>query len=94
MITGFPLENDPEQNRKVVAAFGHLMQLLGANGFAEYRTHPLFQDLLMAQYSYNENALLRFHQTVKDAIDPQGILAAGRAGIWPKHLRDNPGGKP
>jgi hypothetical protein len=34
--------------------------------------------------------LLRFHEKVKDAIDPQGILAAGRAGIWPKHLRDKP----
>jgi (+)-pinoresinol hydroxylase len=93
MITGFGLENDSEQNRKAVAAFRHLMQLLGANGFAEYRTHPLFQDLLLEQYSFNEHALRRFHETVKDAIDPQGILAAGRAGIWPKHLRDKREGR-
>ena len=34
-----------------------------------------------------EPALLRFHETVKDAVDPSGILSAGRYGIWPKHLR-------
>jgi hypothetical protein len=25
---------------------------------------------------------------VKDAVDPNGILSAGRYGIWPKHLRE------
>ena len=29
-----------------------------------------------------------FHETVKDAIDPNGILSAGRYGIWPKHVRE------
>jgi 4-cresol dehydrogenase (hydroxylating) len=24
---------------------------------------------------------------LKDAVDPNGILSAGRYGIWPKHLR-------
>jgi len=35
----------------------------------------------------NNHALLRFHETVKDAIDPNGILSPGRYGIWPRHLR-------
>ncbi|HXQ27216.1 MAG TPA: hypothetical protein VN822_12470 [Candidatus Acidoferrales bacterium] len=26
-------------------------------------------------------------ETLKDAIDPNGILAAGQYGIWPKHLK-------
>ena len=30
----------------------------------------------MATYSYNNNALLRFHETVKDAIDPKEALRA------------------
>ena len=41
----------------------------------------------MNVYSYNNHALLRFHETIKDAVDPNGILSAGRYGIWPKHLR-------
>ena len=91
MINPFELTGDPAQHAQVVAAFGHLMRLLGAHGFAEYRTHPIFQDLLMSQYSFNDHALLRFHQTVKDAIDPRGVLSAGRAGIWPKYLRQRQG---
>jgi 4-cresol dehydrogenase (hydroxylating) len=38
-------------------------------------------------YSFNNHALLRFQERLKDAADPNGILAAGRYGIWPKHLR-------
>jgi 4-cresol dehydrogenase (hydroxylating) len=30
---------------------------------------------------------LRFHETLKDAVDPNGIISPGRYGIWPKHLR-------
>jgi 4-cresol dehydrogenase (hydroxylating) len=45
----------------------------------------------MATYSYNNNALLRLHETIKDALDPNGILSAGRSGIWPRHLREERG---
>ena len=41
----------------------------------------------MSTYNFNNHALLRVHETIKDVLDPNGILAAGRAGIWPKHLR-------
>jgi len=27
------------------------------------------------------------YMTCKDAVDPNGILSAGRYGVWPKHLR-------
>jgi 4-cresol dehydrogenase (hydroxylating) len=33
------------------------------------------------------NALLRFHEPLKDAVDPNGIISPDRSGIWPKHLR-------
>ena len=56
------------------------------HGWGEYRTPPAFQDAVMATYSFNNRALLRVHETIKDSLDPNGILAAGRSGIWPKHL--------
>jgi len=34
-----------------------------------------------------EGALRRFNECVKDALDPNGILAPGRNGIWPRRWR-------
>jgi 4-cresol dehydrogenase (hydroxylating) len=47
----------------------------------------VFADTVMDTYSYNNHALRRFCERLKDAADPNGIIAAGRGGIWPKHLR-------
>jgi hypothetical protein len=30
---------------------------------------------------------MKFNETLKDALDPQGILSPGRNGIWPKSYR-------
>ncbi len=53
-------------------------------------------DACRATYSFNDNALLKFEEILKDAVDPNGILSAGRYGIWPKHLRNKkmPDAKP
>ena len=56
-------------------------------GFGEYRTHVLFQDMVASTYSWGGNALMRFNETIKDALDPNGILAPGRNGIWPRRFR-------
>jgi FAD/FMN-containing dehydrogenase len=87
-IFAFPVTKDIETNKKNRAAFQKLIKVAAEHGWGEYRTPPAFQDAIMATYSYNNNALLRFHETVKDAIDPNGILSAGRYGIWPKHIRE------
>ncbi|WLH14790.1 FAD-binding oxidoreductase [Pseudomonas hefeiensis] len=78
---------DKVQNQQVRQAFEHLIKVGAEHGWAEYRTAPIFQDLVASTYSYNNNALLRFNETLKDALDPKGILSPGRGGIWPKHLR-------
>jgi 4-cresol dehydrogenase (hydroxylating) len=44
-------------------------------------------DEVAKAYSFNNHALLRLHETLKDALDPNGILAPGKSGIWPKHMR-------
>ncbi len=38
-------------------------------------------------YSWGDHALRHLHETLKDAMDPNGILSAGRYGIWPKGMR-------
>jgi hypothetical protein len=86
-IFGFPITRDVATNKRNRDAFKHLVKVAAEHGWGEYRTAPAFQDAVMDTYSFNNHALLRFHETVKDAVDPNGIISAGRYGIWPKHLR-------
>ncbi|MFY9812141.1 FAD-binding oxidoreductase [Aquabacterium sp.] len=86
-VLGFPIADDPAMNKAAVEAYRALLDIGGKHGWGEYRAHPEFQDQAMGLYSYNNNSLLRLNETIKDAIDPNGILSPGRYGIWPKHLR-------
>jgi len=86
-IFGFPITHDVATNKKNRESFKKLIQIAAEHGWGEYRTAPAFQDAVMETYSFNNHALRRFHETIKDAVDPNGIISAGRYGIWPKHLR-------
>jgi 4-cresol dehydrogenase (hydroxylating) len=85
---GFPVVDDVEKNKSFVAAFRELIRIAADHGWGEYRTPVIFQDDVMDTYSFNNHSLLRFHERIKDAVDPNGILSPGRYGIWPKHLRE------
>jgi len=83
----FPVTHDIEANKKNREAFRKLVKVSAEHGWGEYRTPVIYQDDVQDVYSFNNHALRRFHETIKDAVDPNGILSPGRYGIWPKHLR-------
>jgi FAD/FMN-containing dehydrogenase len=83
----FPIGRDKERNAKMRGAFEMLVKLAADRGWAEYRAPAVFQDLISDTYSYNNHSLRRLREALKDAVDPNGILSAGRYGVWPKHLR-------
>jgi (+)-pinoresinol hydroxylase len=88
VIMGLPVyRNNIEQNKKTRELFKHLIQVAADHGWGEYRTPPAFQQQVTDAYSWNNHALRRLHETLKDAVDPNGIIAAGRYGIWPKQMR-------
>lgn len=86
-LYGFPISEDPEANRRTREVFERLVRIAAEHGWGEYRTAPAFQDTVADTYSFNDHALRRFNERLKDAIDPNGIVAAGRYGIWPRHMR-------
>lgn len=87
MIFGFPISHDAAVNRKSRDFIKYLIRVAAEHGWGEYRTAPAYYDAVADAYSYNEHALLRLQERLKDAVDPEGILSAGRYGIWPRHLR-------
>lgn len=91
ILLGFSITRDIEANRKTRAIYRELIRVAAEHGWGEYRTHTAFMNDCAKAYSFNDNALLKLQQTLKDAIDPNGIISAGRYGIWPKHLRADQG---
>jgi 4-cresol dehydrogenase (hydroxylating) len=87
-ISSFPtMRDDRAANARAREAYLRAVEAARARGWGQYRTHAAFMDLAASAYSWNDHALRRFHERMKDALDPNGILAAGRYGIWPKQAR-------
>ena len=78
---------DQEQTEASVAAAKMLVEEAGKLGYGEYRAHIDFMDIAAEQYSFNDHAYRKFCETIKDAVDPKGILSPGRHGIWPARMR-------
>jgi 4-cresol dehydrogenase (hydroxylating) len=75
--------DDDEQVRRIRALFNALIADAQEAGYGEYRTHLEWMDRVAGTYDYNNNALLRLNEKIKDALDPNGILAPGKQGVWP-----------
>ncbi|MEJ1966642.1 MAG: FAD-binding oxidoreductase [Gammaproteobacteria bacterium] len=67
--------------------FAALVEDAAKAGYGEYRTHLTYMDQVARSFDFNRHALLRLNERLKDAIDPVGILAPGKSGIWPKRYR-------
>jgi 4-cresol dehydrogenase (hydroxylating) len=90
-VVALPVTRSSTVNAKVREIFAELVAAAAAHGWGEYRTAPAFYDHIMETYSFNDHALREFLERIKDAVDPNGIISAGRYGIWPAHLRKGKG---
>ena len=88
-LNGLSVTRDLEENRKTREDFLYLVQIAADNGWQEYRTPAFFQtEVMQMTAGFNDHSLMRFYEAIKDAVDPNGIISAGRYGIWPQHLRE------
>jgi 4-cresol dehydrogenase (hydroxylating) len=82
-----PLLYDTTNEAQVRAAYDlyrRLVTITGEAGYGLYRGHIAFMDEIAARYGFNDHALLRLYETLKGALDPDGILSPGKQGIWPR----------
>ncbi len=91
LFAAVPVYKDRERNKRLRDGVTEIIRICGEHGWGEYRCPPAFQDAVMDAYSFNNNILRRVNERIKDALDPNGILSAGRYGVWPKHLREGRG---
>ncbi|MBV9800846.1 MAG: FAD-binding oxidoreductase [Solirubrobacterales bacterium] len=82
----FDTKNEP-QTRAAYDVAKRLVRDAAKLGYGEYRAHLDFMDLAQEQYSFGDHAYRRFCERIKDALDPNGILAPGKQGIWPRGMR-------
>jgi 4-cresol dehydrogenase (hydroxylating) flavoprotein subunit len=81
-------KDDPAMMARVDPFFRALVADASAHGYGEYRTHIDYMDLVAGTYDFNNHALRRLNERVKDALDPNGIIAPGKSGIWPANTRE------
>ena len=67
--------------------FSSLVDASAEAGFGEYRTHLSYMDHVASTFDFNEGALRRLNESLKDTLDPNGIIAPGKSGIWPERYR-------
>jgi 4-cresol dehydrogenase (hydroxylating) len=79
--------SDPEMLGRANGLFDRLIAVAATQGWGEYRTHTLWYDDVARTFDYNNGVLRRWNEKVKDAVDPAGIIAPGKMGIWPARYR-------
>ncbi|RRJ86610.1 FAD-binding oxidoreductase [Gulosibacter macacae] len=78
---------NPEQVDRAYAAAKKMVARAGKMGYGEYRAHLSFMDLAAEQFGFNDHAQRRFNEQIKDSLDPNGIIAPGKSGIWGSRFR-------
>jgi len=82
---------DRDMTDRAQKLFKTLCQDAAKIGVSLYRSHLDFMDDGADMQTFNSHAFRRFNEQVKAALDPNGILAPGKQGIWSTTYRRSDG---
>ncbi len=74
---------DPGRRKAAVDCLRAMVADAAARGYGEYRTHLVLMDQVASTYSWNDGALMRFNNTLKDALDPNAFWPPAAAAFGP-----------
>ena len=80
-------KNDPAANDVTIRLFRQLSIEFAKRGWGEIRAHPALMETVQDSYGWNNHAMRRVNETLKDALDPKGVMAPGKNGIYPRRMR-------
>jgi hypothetical protein len=79
--------DDPTARERALSCMRAMIDDAAAKGYGEYRTHLALMDQIASTYNWNDHAIMKFNERIKDCLDPNGILAPGKSGLWPARYR-------
>jgi len=85
--TSFFDPHDEQQTAKVYENYTKMVAVMQERGYPVYRTSLRHMDLVASTLDFNDHALNRLNERIKDALDPAGILQPGKQGIWAERFR-------
>ncbi|KAM0329305.1 hypothetical protein ACHAQA_004610 [Verticillium albo-atrum] len=83
-VIGIPYRLDNADERGRLRKLAHeLIEETSAQGWGQFRSHTALMDPVANAFSWNDSALMKLNETIKNALDPNGIIAPGKNGVWP-----------
>ncbi|MEC9340368.1 MAG: FAD-binding oxidoreductase [Pseudomonadota bacterium] len=82
---------DPDEMERAYHCSRDIITTCADLGFGELKAHLSFMDLVLSTYSANDHGLKKVLDRLKAGLDPKGILAPGKSGIWPQHWQPEVG---
>ncbi|KAK3693207.1 hypothetical protein B0T22DRAFT_476049 [Podospora appendiculata] len=73
---------EEDEERRMQSWYEDLISDAAKQGWVEYRTHVQYMDRVAAKLDFNDGAFGKVTRLLKDTLDPNGVLAPGKSGVW------------